>query len=104
VELGEAAGLLAEAKVLLGNGNPDGGGELVGRSVELAEAVTEEASVLRDSALSYRDSVFRVSVLGSLVGVPVFLFFMWFLWRRFRRRYVRGILGLRPEVSDDAKA
>jgi hypothetical protein len=98
VELNQAVGLLSEAKIALGNGDFDGAAEDAASVVEVAEQVRDEASSLRASALVHRDLVFNALLVGSSIGVSVFLVFMWFLWRWFKGYYVRRVLGLKPEV------
>jgi len=102
LELNGAVELLVEARVLLGDGLVDEAGEAAGLAV--AGGVRDEALVLRDEALTRREVLFRASVLGGAVGVPVFLVLMWFAWRRFKGYYVRRVLGLKPEVSGDVEA
>ncbi len=104
VELNEAVRFLVEARVLLADGLVDEAVEAAGLAVEVAGGVRDEAGVLRDAALARREILFRGSVLGGIVGIPVFLAFMWFVWQRFRSYYARRLLGLRPEVPGDAEA
>lgn len=101
VRLNEAAGLLAEARILVQNGDSGQAADLASYSVEIADDVKDEASILKVSALAHRDFVFKVSLAGSLIGVPVFLVFMFRLWRWFKGYYVRRILRLRPEILED---
>jgi len=104
MKLNEAVGFLAEASVLVENGEFGRIIEVTNRSVDIAKDVEAEASSLRVSALSHRDFVFKVSLVGSIGGVLSFLFLMFFLWRRFRGFYARRILSLRPEVASDVEA
>jgi len=103
-ELNEAAGLLADAKISLNNGDLSDVVQLASRVVETADSVKDEASSLRASALSLREFVFKASFVGSGVGVSAFLLFMFYLWRWFKGYYTRKVLGLKPEVADDADA
>lgn len=102
VRLNEAASLLAEAEALFRNGKFGEVTELTDRSFDIAAEVKGEASILRVSALQSREFAFRVSLIGSSVGVLGFLFFMFLLWRWFKGFYIRRILRLRPEVASDA--
>jgi len=104
VRLNEAAGLLSGAEVQVKNGGFSEAIGLAGRSAKIAEDVRDEALGLRSSALVYRDFVFKVSLIGSVVGVSVFLVFMWSLWRWFKGYYARRVLGLRPEVATNVDA
>jgi len=102
--LNVATSLLVEAEVSSRNGEFGEVVEAAGRSVEVADGVRDEALSLGASALSHREFVFRASLIGSAVGVPVFLFFMFLLWRWFKGFYVRRILRFRPEVALDVDA
>ena len=101
VRLNEAAGLLAEARILVQNGDSGKAAELAGYSVEIADDVKNKASTLKASALAHRDFLFKVSLAGSVVGVPTFLFLMFRLWHWFKGYYARRILRLRPEILED---
>jgi len=103
-KLNEAAGLLVEAKILVQNGDSRQAADLASHSVEIAEDVKDEASTLKASALSHHDFLFKVSLVGTLVGVPAFLALMFLLWRWFKGYYTRRILGLKPEVAEDVDA
>jgi len=102
--LNEAVGSLVEAKVFFKNGDFGKVGEVAGRSAEVADVVKDEALVLKTEALSHRDFVFKISVIGSAIGVPAFLFCMFFLWRWFKGYYMRRVLRMKPEVASDVKA
>jgi len=101
-KLNEAAGLLVEAKILVQNGDSRQAADLAGYLVEVAEDVKDEALSLKASALSHRDFLFKVSLVGTLVGVPAFLAFMFLLWRWFKGHYVRRILGWKPTLSGNS--
>jgi len=104
-KLNEAVGFLSEARVLAASGGFDGeAAEFASRCVDVADRVRDEALALLASALAHRDFVFRLSVVGSVVGVSVFLSFMFLSWRWFKVYYRRKVLDLRPEAVDDADA
>ncbi len=102
LRLNDAVGLLSEARVRLADGGSgDSVAGFAGQCIEIANSVRYEASTLRASALSQRDFVFKLSVVGSVVAVSFFLCFMFLFWRWFEGYYSRRVLGLRPEVVVD---
>ena len=102
--LNKAGDLLVEARVSLKGDDPGEAMRLANRSVEIANGVEDDALGLLVSALADRDLAFKVSLVGSSIGVPAFLFLMFLLWRRFKGYYARKLLSLRPEVAEDAEA
>jgi len=121
VELNRSVGFLSEANILFRNGDFGGAARLADLSVGIVEGVDRweldgsvmrsvryegvrvEASRLKASALSHRDFLFKVSLVASILGVPVFLLFMLFLWRWFKEFYARRLLDLKPEVASDVE-
>jgi len=100
--LNEAVDLLLEANLLERNGKHDEAAEAASAAAEISREVEDQASELKNSALSNREFAFKFSIAGSAVGVSAFLFFMSRLWRRFKKYYVDRILAYKPEVAEDA--
>jgi hypothetical protein len=103
VRLNEAAENLTYAKILFGNGDFNEAIELTNRSIQTSNSVKEEASSLRGTALSQHDLAIQVSLIGLVVGVPAFLFFMFSLWRRYKAFYTRRISGMKPEAASNVE-
>jgi hypothetical protein len=103
-ELNGALVQKSQAEELLRGGDAGGAIEAAALSAKTAEDVTVEASNLRASTLAHRELIFKISLVGSSIGIIAFLSFMFLLWRRFKGYYVRRILDLRPVVVTDVEA
>lgn len=97
-DLNVAVDLFSQAKVLLANGNPAGAVQAANLSSETAKNVRDSASSLEALALANNQFSFRASLITSTVAVAAFLLCLLLFWRMLRRRYVKGIRKLRPEV------
>lgn len=98
--LDEAAELLEKAKSSLLKGELNNVDVLTQYSVEIASEVEDEAIRLKGLMVAHQASIFNVSLVLSVVGVPGFLFLMFRLWRWFKKYYTKRILSLRPEVTE----
>jgi hypothetical protein len=100
-KMNEAAVLLTNAKIMVYKENFHDTIELANSSIEIANSVKYEATILKISTLSLHDFIFKNSIIESLVGVTVFLLSMTFFWRWFKSYYVHKILGLKPRVIEN---
>lgn len=71
---------------------------LGGENLADIEDLRSEALALRDEAKSLRETNFVVTVVGSVVSMVIVVVSCFFAWHVFRRRYLRRVLGSRPEV------
>ena len=78
--LNEAASSLGESEVRFRVGDYDGAVEAAERSVQIAEAVRDEAYSLKLSFLAYRETIFKFNLIFSLFYVSVFLLLMFLFW------------------------
>lgn len=106
--LNQASELLVEAMSLFKNGSSTENIvnviELANHSTELANNVKNEMVDLKASALSYNDYILQIYIITSSVGVAIFIVFMFLSWRWFKHYYLRRLLGLKPEVVENANA
>jgi hypothetical protein len=101
VRLDEAGGLLDEAEIALRNGNSSEAADNASLCMGIAESVKSDADVLKASALDQAQTVFKMYLAFSVVGIAVFVVVLVLVWRWFKRGYVRKILGMKPEVARD---
>ena len=89
---------LAEAYVWVRLGDSENAGRFAGLCVEVVGAVRGEAVGLKSEAHGLWELDFLVRMIWSVGGVVVVGVVGFVVWRVFRRRYLRRVLGLRPEV------
>ncbi len=103
VDLNEAGELLARAQVASRLGDSEEADRLAALSAELVSGVAREAEQLRLAALEMHSVRVQLAVAESIIGVAVVVLGGFWAWRLFKRRYVRRVLAMKPEVaSDDA--
>ncbi len=96
--LNVAMDLFSQAKMMLASGNPAGAVQAADLASETAKNVGNSASSLEALAIASNQFSFRSSLINSTVALAAFLVGLLLLWWMLRRRYVRGIGKLRPEV------
>ncbi len=98
VELNDAGEALAGANTANRVGNVAEAGRLADLSLEISEAVRDEAYILQVEAHGSRVVRYWLTSVGSLAGmVAVVLGSLW-TWRFFKRRFYQRLLGMKPEV------
>lgn len=95
-----AAGeLLADAYAAFRAEDYEAAGLLAEECRVAVDGVVGEAEGLRDQAkVAYRDTLFW-TLLGSSVGLGVFLVLSFIVWGFVRKRFVGRVLELKPEVG-----
>jgi hypothetical protein len=63
--------------------------------------MSTDADVLKTSALNEAKAGFQTSLVFPLAGVAVFVVDLLVVWSWFKSRYVRRMLGRKPEVAHD---
>ncbi len=99
--LNEAGELLAKAQVAFKLGDFDEAAVSAGLCSEICEGVRVEADELRGEAYGSRVMDSWSTMTGSLVGVVAVVFGSFWGWRVFKRRYVRRVSKMKPEVAKD---
>ena len=92
---------LAEAHVWVRLGDLREAGRFAGLCIEVVEGFRDQAVVLRQVAYDRWMLDVIVRVIGSVFGVVVVVVAGFVGWRVFRRRYVKHVLGSRPEVASN---
>lgn len=92
---------LAEAYVLYRLGDFDNADRYAGLCVEVVGDMRSEAIGLRQEAYGWWLLDFFVRLILSIFGIIVISVLGFVLWRVFRRRYVKGVFRLKPEVVAD---
>ena len=96
--LSVGGGYLAEAYVWYRLGVSENASRFAGLCSEVVGDVRSEAVGLKSEAHGLWELDFLVRMIWSVGGVIVVVFLGFVVWRVFRRRYLRRVLGLRPEV------
>jgi hypothetical protein len=99
--LNEAGGILGEAEIALEYGNSTEAASKADECIGIAESVSSDADILKTSAPNEAKAAFQASLVFSLAGAAVFVLVLVVVWSWFRSRYVRKMLGRKPEVAHD---
>jgi len=101
VRLDEAGELLAEAQVAFRLGDFDEAVVSADLCSEIGEGVKGEADELGVEARESRVMGIWLTLTGSLVGVDAVVLGSFWGWRVFKRRYIRRVSRMKPEVAKD---
>jgi hypothetical protein len=99
--LNEAGGILGKAEIALKDENSTEAASKAEECIGIAESVSTDADVLKTSALNEAKAGFQTSLVFPLAGVAVFVVDLLVVWSWFKSRYVRRMLGRKPEVAHD---
>jgi len=100
IKLGDAGGLLAEANVAFRVGNYENATILAEECTNLVDGIFETASSLKLEADSEKLSRLFLTASYSSVGLGLLFVAGLFGWRFLKRRYVKRVLRMKPEVTD----
>jgi hypothetical protein len=101
VRLNDAGELLAEAQVVFGLGEFDDAVFLADYCSDIGGEVRDEADELHVEAHESKITSSWLTMVGSTVGVACVVFVSFWGWHVFKRRYLRRVLGMKPEVIKD---
>jgi len=99
--LNEAEALLAHARIAYRSGGFDEVVRYASLCTEIGERVKIDADELWGRAYGSRSMDFWLAMAGSVLGIFVVGLGSFLSWRRFKRRYLKRILRMKPEVSSD---
>jgi hypothetical protein len=99
--MNDAAELLAKAQVAFRLGDFDEAVSSADLCYEIGENVKSEADELQFKAYGLKVMDSWLTMTGSVVGVVAVGFGSFWGWRVFKRRYVRRVLKMKPEVAKD---
>jgi len=99
--LNDAGEFLVEAKIAFRLGDFDEAVLSANNCYEIGESVKNEADEMRVEAYGSRVIYSWLTMTGSVVGVVAVGFGSFWGWRVFKRRYVRWVLRMKPEVAKD---
>jgi hypothetical protein len=95
----DAGSLLAEAGVFLRGGDLDGALANAVQCGVMLDGVSEAAFSLKSVAESYsREQLYLSAAVSSVSLISLFVISL-FVWRALKRRYLKKLLALRPEVK-----
>jgi hypothetical protein len=92
---------LAEAYVWVRLGDSEKASRFAGLCVEVVGDMRGEAVGLREEAHGWWVLDVIVRLIWSVFGLIVIVVVAFVVWRVFRRRYLKRVLGLKPEVVSD---
>jgi hypothetical protein len=101
VRLNEAGELLAEAQVAFRLGGFDEAVVSANLCSEIGESVESEADELWVKAYGSRVTGIWLTMTGSLVSMDAVVLGSFLGWRVFKRRYIRRVSRMKPEVAKD---
>jgi CHASE3 domain sensor protein len=102
-KLNAAGELLADAENDYNSGiNVENVTFMAENATKIAQQVNLDALNLRDNSLLESQNRIQYTVLFSIVGAIVFVIFLFLIWRRFKRSHLIKVLGMRPEVVENA--
>ena len=91
---------LNEAHTSFLSGDSESADRLAGLCVEAVNNVKGEAVLLKDEAARSEMADFLARGFISAIGIVIVVVGGFALWGAFRRRYLKRVLGLKPEVND----
>lgn len=101
VNVNHASDLLAIANARFSTGNFSGAVDSALQANESLKGIDQEASKLTIAAREERSRRFQWAILESSIGVSLVVFFVLTGWIYFKRRYVKRVLKMKPEVHRD---
>jgi len=99
IKLNNAANLILDASIFHKKRDFAGAVQNATLSSQLSEQVKVEAPYLRELALLNNAWRFGWTLWGSIIGAVVVVTCSFLGWRVFRKRYLRKMLKMKPEVS-----
>ncbi len=101
-KLNIAGTILADAQNVLNSGNTVNITSNVENAVQIANQVNDDALNLRNVSLIRSQNSLWLTLTFSVVGAIVFEISLYFIWRRFQRSHMNKLLGMKPEVIENA--
>ena len=98
VRLSDAGSILRRAEAALVAGDYSDALSLADTCKSLADGVRTDASALKNDAVASAGN-WWMTVALSVAGSVVFVVALFFVWGRFKQRYLKRLLGSRPEVT-----
>jgi hypothetical protein len=102
--LNEAGSLLAQAETAYRNGDSSGYVAYANNAFTKAESALAEASSLLDSSRADAANTLLYTIVFSVSGALAFLAGLFLVWSRFKKRRVKKLDGLKPEVRSNVEA
>ena len=96
--LNNACNLLVQASFLYNAGNLDEAFRLANLCVDMGGEVAKEARARALLAILARIANFQLTIALSFFSVALIACISFYSWRVFKRRYIRRVLEMRPEV------
>lgn len=99
LRLNDSLNLLAEAQVQYRVGNLDQALSLANQCSDSLSGIEAEASMMREKAISNGSRRILISASLSASAIAIVLASFFFGWVLFKRRFLRELMEMRPEVQ-----
>lgn len=101
-QLNVAAGDLAQAENSYRAGDFNKAAIQADKVLPIAQEVTTSAQDAKQTALVSGQNGFWLTIAFTAIGAFIFVLVLFLAWRRFKRGYMKKLLGLKPEVVENA--
>jgi hypothetical protein len=101
-QLSDVADILAQAENSYRTGDFNKAAVQADSVIPIAHEVTISAHDVHKTALVSAQNAFWFTIAFTVVGSFVFVLVLSLVWRRFKRRYLKQLLDLKPEVVENA--
>jgi hypothetical protein len=99
LRLNDSLNLLAKAQVQYRVGNLDQALSLANQCSDSLSGIEAEASIVKEAALSDGGQRILISASLSAFAVAIVLVSCFFGWNLFKRRFLRKLMEMKPEVQ-----
>jgi hypothetical protein len=69
---------------------------------QIAEQVNADAINIYNNSIAKSQGAFWTTITFSTIGAIVFTFVLWVVWKQFKRRHMKKLLGMKPEVIENS--
>jgi preprotein translocase subunit SecF len=101
-QLNVAAGILAQAENSYRAGDLNRAAIQADSVSPIAQEVATSAQDAKQAALVSGQNGFWLTIAFIVIGAFVFVLVLFLVWRRFKSGYMNNLLGLKPEVVENA--
>lgn len=97
-QLNNATTLLAEAENANRIGDSDTAENDAAAVIPIAQQVTANAQIAQQTAISTQQKTFWSTMASTILGVITFVSVLLIVWRLYKKRYIKNISSMKPEV------
>lgn len=100
--LNSAGQLLAEAENVQRRGGTANVALNAESARQIADHVNDDSIKLLNIRFVESQNNFWLTITFSIFGTVAFVLVLWIVWKRFKWRFINKLLGMKPEVIEDA--